>query len=50
VTLNHDRDKIADSPSFEQNAEVDRRYQTAIYRYYGYFWGQADEVAEYAAS
>ena len=50
VTLNHDRDKIADSPSFEQKAEVDRRYQTAIYRYYGYFWAQADEAAEYAAS
>ena len=50
VTLNHDCDKITDSPSFEQKAEVDRRYQTAIYRYYGYFWAQADEAAEYAAS
>jgi hypothetical protein len=47
VTLNQDRDKIADSPSFEQKAEIDRRYQTAIY---GYFWAQADEAAEYAAS
>jgi hypothetical protein len=32
VTLTHYRDKIADSPSLEQKAEVDRRYQTAIYR------------------
>jgi sporulation protein YlmC with PRC-barrel domain len=50
VTLTHYRDKIADSPNFEQKAEVDRRYQTAIYRYYGYFWAQADGAAEYAAS
>jgi PRC-barrel domain len=40
MRLNHDRDKIADSPSFEQKAEGDRRYQTAIYRYYGYFWAK----------
>jgi hypothetical protein len=40
MRLNHDRDKIADSPSFEQKAEGDRRYQTAIYRYYGYCWAK----------
>jgi uncharacterized membrane protein HdeD (DUF308 family)/sporulation protein YlmC with PRC-barrel domain len=34
VTLNQDRNKVADSPSFEQ--EPDRRYQVALYRYYGY--------------
>jgi hypothetical protein len=34
VTLNQDRNKAADSPSFEQ--EPDRRYQVALYRYYGY--------------
>jgi sporulation protein YlmC with PRC-barrel domain len=36
VTLDQDRDKVADSPSFEREVEPDRRYQVAIYRYYGY--------------
>jgi sporulation protein YlmC with PRC-barrel domain len=34
VMLNQDRNKVADSPSFER--EPDRRYQAALYRYYGY--------------
>ena len=36
VTLNQDRDKVADSPSFEGESGPDRRYQITIYRYYGY--------------
>jgi uncharacterized protein YrrD len=36
VTLNQDRDKVADSPGFEETVEPDRRYQVVIYRYYGY--------------
>jgi uncharacterized membrane protein HdeD (DUF308 family)/sporulation protein YlmC with PRC-barrel domain len=36
VTLNQDRDKVADSPSFEGENGPDRRYQITIYRYYGY--------------
>ena len=40
MRLNHDPGKIADSPSFEQKAEGDRLYQTAIYRYYDYFWAK----------
>jgi hypothetical protein len=36
VTLNQDRDKVADSPSFEGENGPDRQYQITIYRYYGY--------------
>jgi uncharacterized membrane protein HdeD (DUF308 family)/sporulation protein YlmC with PRC-barrel domain len=36
VTLNQDRGKVADSPSFEGENGPDRRYQITIYRYYGY--------------
>ena len=36
VRLNQDRDKVADSPSFEGENGPDRRYQITIYRYYGY--------------
>jgi sporulation protein YlmC with PRC-barrel domain len=36
VTLNQDRDKVADSPRFEGENGPDRQYQITIYRYYGY--------------
>jgi hypothetical protein len=36
VTLNQDRDKVADSSGFEEAVEPDRSYQVVIYRYYGY--------------
>jgi sporulation protein YlmC with PRC-barrel domain len=36
VTLNQDRDKVADSPSFEGQSGPDRQYQITIYHYYGY--------------
>jgi uncharacterized membrane protein HdeD (DUF308 family)/sporulation protein YlmC with PRC-barrel domain len=36
VTLDQDRDKVADSPSFEGESGPDRQYQITIYRYYGY--------------
>ena len=36
VTLNQDRDKVADSPRFEGEHGPDRQYQITIYRYYGY--------------
>ena len=50
VTLNQDRDKVSDSPSFEQEVAPDRPYQVALYRYYGCLWAQADRAAEHAAS
>jgi len=50
MRLNHDRDKIADLPSFEQKAEGDRRYQNRHLPLLRLLLGQADEAAEYAAS